>query len=481
MARSRLFIPAITTALAIAREGMYNYNMLDKVENTIKRFGLIGEGEKVLVGVSGGADSVALLHTLLALSSRMGFFVCAAHLNHGIRGEEAESDALFVKDLCELYGVELYQELIDVPSLAREHRETLEQAGRVARYDFLSRAKKRFGADKIAVAHHMDDQAESILLHLTRGSGLLGLTGMQPQRGDLIRPLLFLRRREIEAYLEKEGIAFCTDATNLERGGTRNRLRLDAIPYIEKNINPSIVESLCSMGELLWRDESYLAAQAEAALASAKSGAGYLRDELKKLPLPILTRCLRIALFNAGAKADIERVHIEKVIELLSSRTGATLSLPYVEAWTSYELVCFGASESVEWFELDLCEDGITKTPLGEFEAHVIDAGAEGEKLDFSDRSVGYMDMDKLFGNALIVRLRRDGDRFFPVGAPGRRKLKQFFIDRKVARDERLVPLICNGSDVFFVPGHCVSDDVKVDGSTRKILKVVYRDAKIYP
>ena len=453
--------------------------MLDKVEKTIERFGLISKGEKVLVGVSGGADSVALLHTLLALSSRMGFYVCAAHLNHGIRGEEAESDALFVKDLCELYGVELYQELIDVPLLAREHRETLEQAGRVARYDFLSRAKKRFGADKIAVAHHMDDQAESILLHLTRGSGLLGLTGMQPQRGDLIRPLLFLRRREIEAYLENEGIAFCTDATNLERSGTRNKLRLDAIPYIEKNINPSIVETLCSMGELLWRDESYLAAQSQAALTAAKSGTGYLREELKKLPLPILTRAIRIALFNAGAKADIERVHVEKVIELLSARTGARVSLPYVNAWTSYELVCFGASEGIAWFELDLREDGVTTTPLGEFEAHVIDAGSE--PLDFSDRSIGYMDMDKLFGNALIIRLRRDGDRFFPVGAPGRRKLKQFFIDRKVSRDERLVPLICNGGDVFFVPGHCVSDDVKVDGQTRRILKVVYRDAKIYP
>ncbi len=452
--------------------------MLDKVENTIRRFGLIAKGERVLVGVSGGADSVALLHTLLALGSRMGFSVCAAHLNHGIRGEEAESDALFVKDLCELYGTELYSELIDVPSLAREHRETLEQAGRTARYDFLFRAKRRFCADKIAVAHHMDDQAESILLHLTRGSGLLGLTGMQPQRGDLIRPLLFLRRREIEAYLENEGIAFCTDATNLERSGTRNKLRLDVIPYIEKNINPAIVEALCSTGELLWRDECYLGAQAELALKSAKSGAGYLRDELKRLPLPILTRAIRIALFNAGAKADIERVHVEKVIELLDARTGATLSLPYVDAWTSYELICFGASENVEWFELDLNENGVTQTPLGEFEAHVIDAGSY--PLDFTDRSTGYMDMDKLFGNALIVRLRRDGDRFFPVGAPGRRKLKQFFIDRKIPRDGRLVPLICNGGDVFFVPGHSVSDDVKVDQSTKRILMVKYKDAKTY-
>jgi len=284
----------------------------ERVAAFIREHGLIPRGGGVVAGVSGGADSVALLHILTSLAPSMGFTLYAAHLNHGIRGETANEDEDFVADLCEFYGVPLYRERTDIPGIAKRRGETLEQAGRIERYGFLERALRKFGADVVAVAHHMDDQAESVLLHLTRGSGLTGLVGMQPKRGNIIRPMLSLRRHEIERFVHDEGLAYHTDETNFDRIGTRNRIRLDMIPYIEEHINPAIVETLCSMSELLLRDEEYLVRQADIALEHAKRDVGYDRAMLKSLEPPILTRAIRAALANAGAKADIVLLDLNK-------------------------------------------------------------------------------------------------------------------------------------------------------------------------
>ena len=229
-----------------------------KVKSAIDKYGLINKNERVLVGLSGGADSVALLHVLLKIAPERGFELCAAHLNHGIRGAEAYHDQRFVEELCGQLGVPLVCEQLDIPGIARAEGKTLEQAAREKRYEFFHRAAGELGADKIAVAHHMDDQAESIMLHLIRGSGLKGLMGMEPAYGNIIRPLLRARRREIEEYAADNGLSYCTDSTNLERDASRNRIRLDLIPYIQENLNPCFVEGLCSMGELLRQDEEYL-------------------------------------------------------------------------------------------------------------------------------------------------------------------------------------------------------------------------------
>ncbi len=296
--------------------------MRQRVADFIAQHDLLQAGSKVVAGVSGGADSVALLHTLWSLAPSMGLTLYAAHLNHGIRGASADADEEFVRGLCEFYGVPLYRGHADVPSLARSHGQTLEQAGRDARYDFLEEARRYFHADVIAVAHHMDDQAETMLLHLTRGAGLAGLTGMKPRRGRVIRPLLSLRRSEIEAYLLQEGLAFCTDETNLLRDGMRNRIRLDVLPYLAEYVNPAIVPALCATAELLARDEAYLCENA--------------------LPPALLGRAVRMALAGAGAAANIERVHVEQVTALLRGRTGARLRVPGVDVWADYALLRIG-------------------------------------------------------------------------------------------------------------------------------------------
>lgn len=444
--------------------------MLKRVAQTISDHRLLSRGASVVVGLSGGADSVSLLSVLLKLAPQNDWRICAAHFNHGIRGIEAESDEQYCEDLCKAMGVVFYKEVADVPKYAKEHGISIESAGRALRYEFLERVRQLSSCDVIAVAHHMDDNAESLLLHLLRGSGLSGLTGIQPQRGNIIRPLINVRRANIEAYLESEGISFCTDKTNLVANGTRNRLRLDIIPYMEAHINSAIIPTLCNTAELLLRDEIFLTKKAREALDSARRNGGFDRAILDSLDMPIKTRAIRAALTEAGAAVDIERIHIEKVCELLHAETGTKLTLPHIEAWVSYSLIKFGNIPKHESFETKLIIEGITETPSGDFKTTIIN----GTEDFYKSKNTAFLDYDKV-SFPLLVRTRRDGDRFHPVNAPGRRKLKDYLIDRKVERNARdLIPLIADGSEVLYVGGFASSESAKITESTRKMLKIEY-------
>lgn len=441
--------------------------LLQKTKDAVQEFALIPCGSRVLVGVSGGADSVALLYALHSLKGELGFSLCAAHLNHGIRGDEAKRDEDYTKVLCESLGVELYTEMLDIPALAKEQGKTLEQAARDARYAFFDRACQHFSASLIAVAHHMDDQAESILLHLLRGSGLSGLRGMQPRRGSIIRPFFKVRRQEIEEYLTSNGISWCTDSTNLSREASRNKLRLDLIPYIEQNLNSNIVPRLCSTGELVARDEEYLNSAAQKALEEAKTTCGYNRFAIAALPLPLSTRAIRIALKRAGAVTDIDRVHVERVLGMLTSPTGTHADLPHISVWISNDSLCMGQKRQDEFFSIPFEKQGKTLVPCGFFVAQAV----EGDII--KGNNVAYMDMD-LLPVGLVIRPRKDGDRFRPFGSKGSKKLKDFFIDRKVPRDERSVPCLFFENEALFIPGYGISDKVKVTDNTRNILRVEY-------
>lgn len=444
----------------------------EDVERFMLENELLPRGGKVLVGFSGGADSVALLMVLCRLAPKYGWTVLAAHYNHGIRGVGAEEDELFCRDLCEEKGVQFFSESGDVPAYARENGLSIETAGRLMRYEFLERIAERKGCDAIAVAHHMDDNAESIMLHLIRGSGLSGLTGMKPKRDNIIRPLLAVRKEEIQEYLELEGVLYRTDETNLIPEGSRNRVRLDIVPYLEEHINPAIVPTLCGMAELLAQDEAYLSGEARRALDEARTDEGILREKVAELPYPIKTRVIRLALAEAGAVVDIERVHVEAVAELLTARTGARLMLPHIEAWTSYDLIKFGKPTQAEAFETPLAE-GRVETPLGAF----VITRSDGTEGFFKSSTTAFLDLDKVeaMGAPPVIRTRRDGDRFRPVGSPGRRKLKDYLIDRKVEREKRdCIPLVACGSEVLFVAGHAASENAKVDGNTARMLRIEY-------
>ena len=443
--------------------------MRERVEQYILRHELISPGDRVLVALSGGGDSVALLHILKTLSKRLKFSLCAAHLNHGIRGEAASEDAEFVHDFCDFYGIPAYGGYADIPRIARQNGQTLEQAGRLRRYEFLEEARRFFGADKIAVAHHMDDQAESIMLHLVRGSGLRGLCGMAPKRENIIRPLLCLCKADIEDYLVSENLPYCTDATNFVADGTRNRLRLETIPYLKREFNPRLVESLCSMGEMLSADEEYLCSIAEEELNKARRDGGFDRALLKTLPKPILSRCVRLALSEIGALTDAERGHIESIIDLLGARTGARIEIPGADVWISYDLVCFGRYKTgTENWEIPFTITDYIITPAGDYRISPCKTTDRPR-----DRYSACVDADKL-PEGTVIRQRKAGDRFRRINAPGGKKLKDAYIDEKLPREKRDFAIIAAGQDVLFAPGLGAAESIKLDDGSVNAVKIEF-------
>lgn len=443
--------------------------MLDTVREAISHYDLIRPGQRALVGVSGGADSVALLRALSELADEFSFTLAAAHFHHGIRGEEADGDEAFVRRLCEEWGIPLYCGRADVPALAKERKMTLEQAAREARYAFLEQTRTQCGADVIAVAHHMQDQAESVLLHLIRGSGLAGLCGMRIRSGHIVRPLLAAERADVLQFLAERGIPYRTDSTNEQRDCARNRLRLDVMPYLLEHLNARADRAIASSAELLQQDEDFLMRLAADALEKAKTQEGYLCSALLQEPVPIRMRAFRLMLAAHGIHSDIERKHLESLSALLSARTGAALSLPGIEASVSYGILSLGRPIPAASFCMPLRIPGDTVTPAGTFRAMEV-VGCAGFS---SDRMVGCLDMDKLPAE-LTVRSRKNGDRFHPAGAPGSRKLKEYLIDRKVPRSRRGVPLLCSGDSVLFLPGHGVAQQVRITEDTVRALWITY-------
>ncbi len=425
-------------------------------------------GKRVIAGVSGGADSVALLCCLHALAPALGYGLYAAHLHHGIRGAAADEDLAFVAELCQRLEVPLYQERLDVPAMAKGG--SLETAARDARYGFFQRALTAFSGDYVALAHHQQDQGETLLMHLFRGSGLKGLCGMAPRRGPYIRPLLGLRRQELEAYLRSLGQPWRTDATNLlPDGGTRNRIRLVLLPYVAQYINPEVDQALARTAASLAQDEAYLMDQSRAALEEARRWGGFDRHRLAGLPPALRNRALLLALEEAGVCQDISQNHVDMLCALLEGDTGKHLDLPGVQADIQYDLLRLRPAhqEDIPDFCVPLAFQGATHTPLGTFYAQAY----QGPMV--KDPYVAILDADKL-SPGLVVRRRKPGDTFFPIGGPGRKKLKDFFIDRKTPRPLREGPILFCGQDALFIPGYGIGDGVKVDGHTRRMLRLDY-------
>lgn len=438
----------------------------------------ITEKSVLLVAVSGGPDSVALLHILQALlaEARIGALY-AAHLHHGIRGEHADEDAAFISSLCQEWSVPLKVSYADVPLLAREQKHTIEEAARNARYAFLRQARVDCGASHILTAHHMDDQAETVLLHLLRGSGLGGLCGMQEAAGELLRPLLYIEHSELMRYLEEYKLPYRIDETNADTSYLRNKIRLELIPVLRDTYNPNIIQGLSNMAALLSEDEAYLTSLAQEALDAAallETGA-YSRAQLIDFPPPVRSRALRLALAREGALYDMQRSGINRLEALLSARTGAAMPLPRgLCAWVSYDTLHIGKmpEETPAAFEQPFLWPGETQTIAGRFVASYAGALRKDEGPD-----VAYMDADKL-PTGILIRPRRPGDMIYPLNAPGRCKLKRYLIDKKLPRAQRMRPLLASGNEVLFFPGGTVSHTLRVTEETKRIVRIVFEENK---
>ena len=301
--------------------------MKEKLLRAIEENGLIEKGDTVLAAFSGGADSTALLFALSCIRENLGFELIAAHYNHGIR-QEADADERFCRETAEMLGLRFFSEKGDVPVFAKENGLSLETAARLLRYRFLSDVAEKTGAASVAVAHHAEDSAESILLHLIRGSGLSGLTGIRYKNTldlsyaekaigksikknlVLIRPLLGCTKEDILSFLEEHEMSYRTDETNYISDTARNRLRLQIIPELEK-LNPAAALNIVRAGEILSEDEEFLLSGARKELENAREGEGFSAKKLASLPEPVKKRCLRLAL-SEKQRSSISKGPISK-------------------------------------------------------------------------------------------------------------------------------------------------------------------------
>ncbi|HUI67952.1 MAG TPA: tRNA lysidine(34) synthetase TilS [Nitrospirota bacterium] len=457
--------------------------LLVKVKLTIERFGMLKPGERVLVAVSGGPDSVCLLSALRALSAELGVSLHIAHLDHMFRGRESADESLFVARLAEKLGTPVTIEQLDVPSFCRERGMSSQAGAREVRYGFLHRVAETIGASRIATGHTADDQAETFLMRLLRGAGVAGLSAIPPVRDNIIRPLIEVTRKDVLEYLQSNGLEYVSDLSNIKPVYTRNRIRMEVLPVL-KRFNPRLVETLASTAALL-RDEdeaaeACLSTMAAGVIVQEENHVALNREEFNALPQAYKRRMIRKAVTLAVADSGgLSSVQVGEVIAFMAAaQTGRAMRMPYgLIIEREYEKFVIRFGSAVEGFSHTLKIPGVTLIPeLGmEVEAGVFDyIPVETNVKNY--RWQALFDYDKI-GPLLMIRNRRSGDWFCPAGMGGKsKKLQDYFVDAKIPRQERdSVPILLSGNDVLWVVGRRTDNRFLPGKGTKRVLVVQVR------
>lgn len=475
------------------------YTFEKKVKDYIETQKLAGQGEHILAGVSGGADSLCLLEILWRLSGEKKWKLTAVHIHHGIRGAAADQDERFVKAYCENRGIFCICRHYDVPLEAGLSGEGEEEAARRLRYQGFDEIAGALGADKIALAHHRDDQAETLLFHLIRGSSLRGLGGMLPENGNRIRPLLFAAKEEICRYLKEAGISWRTDESNFSEAYARNYLRKRVMPLL-CSVNAGAAGNISRAAGQISETEAYLGEQTKKAEKRmglyTESSTGhsvhiqkqaYDREAglIRKRVLYDMLGCL------AGSKKDLQERHILEVDRLFAKQSGKRLELPYgIQArrdtsgvWLEKkqempkedaEISLFSGQERKALEKITPSEpvSGQKKLPqwgkILEWRLFFLEKNAIIPKNNYTK----WFDYDKI-SSAALFRTRRAGDWFVLDSSGGHKKLKQYFIDEKIPKEQReKVLLLADGSHIIWIAGKRISEEYKVQETTRVVLEL---------
>ncbi len=472
--------------------------MQKRVENKVleycKKHKLLDKGERIVVGVSGGADSVCLLFVLLSLQESYDLRLSAVHVHHGIRLEAGE-DAAYVEKLCEEKGIPFTLVRRDIPAEAKFLGCSEEEAGRKARYEVFEEILQKEGGGKIAVAHNANDRAETMLFHLFRGTGLTGLSSIKPLREKVIRPILCLERWEIEAYLESLGVAYCHDKTNDSDDYTRNKIRHHILPFAEEEIVDGAVGNMVRTADILAETENYIEEQVqateEACVVTLKDSPGF---EVKKEAYEALHEFMKKRLLlnllkklSPGHK-DIATVHVEDACRLFGGEGNGEIHLPYgIRARRQYgELFLVRDTEPAEPKRIEPVS--ILPEMIGP-EEQVISLGWGRriylKKINIADYPVNlkdipknqytkWFDYDKIV-RPLVLRTRSVGDYFTMRSSEAlqHKKVKDYMIAEKIpkaCRDE--IPLLAEGEHILWMVGYRISDYYKVEETTQNILEV---------
>lgn len=459
--------------------------VLRSVRETIARYGMFGTGDSVLVAVSGGSDSVALVHILHTIAGDYSLQLAVAHLNHCLREPASDRDAEFVAALANKLDVPFYPEKKDVRAFQRRRHLSPEDAARQVRYEFYDAVAVKGGFNKIALGHHSDDNAELVLMNLLRGSGPLGLSGIAPVRDSkIVRPLIHLKRSEILAYVSAKNIAFVTDASNTDPAYRRNLVRHHLIPELKKSYNPAIVSSLNRLGEILqaedqWMDQALEPVFADSILDQTSDGIRLDLSKFNKMHRAAGRRIIRKAILRV--KHDLQRIafsHVDAVFDLAGkTRTGGFLDLPDgirvikdAAGLTVKKENRKGPTDLVD-YHYTISAEGTT--PITEANVAIKLVGIDLDDVPELKDAVttrAFFDRDCL-RFPLVVRNFRPGDRFSPLGVDGTQRLKKFFINNKIStRQRKKCPLLVSENKIIWVGGLRIDNSVKLGPKTRRVL-----------
>lgn len=436
--------------------------MICKVKETIEKYSMLKRGETVAVGVSGGADSICLLNILSKIRDEYGIFLKVVHINHGIRGKEADADEEFVKNFCKSFDLEFVSFHVDVPSLSKKLKISEEECGRNVRYECFS----SLGTDKIATAHTLSDSAETTLFNLARGTGIKGLCGISPVRGNIIRPLIECTRQEVELYCKENSLSFVTDSTNLSDEYTRNKIRHGAVPVL-KGVNPSFEQNVGRLSQAAALQQDFISLCAKDALMNANMGElSYKRDELLKNHDAVLKEAI-YQILSSCMKKDTEAKHVDICLSLVKGGCGAleVSKGVYFTVTRSFVTIEKKSSESsLEYFETPF-SIGTVVTPYNTYKTQY--SSTYENDIYFS------VSLDEADEEKLLFRSRKSGDTFCDIRRKNTKTLKKLYSEKKLSQSQRITnAVLAMGDEVLWVEGFGTNSKFVVNEKTKKILKI---------
>jgi tRNA(Ile)-lysidine synthase len=458
-------------------------NLLSRFERYCVGKSLLRRGDSIIVAVSGGVDSVTLLHLLSRLERKHGLRLIVAHFNHQLRGKESERDEVFVKGLAGRYGYPFAVGRGDTAAFSRKRKISIQEAARELRYRFLAGVLKQHGASEIATAHNANDNAETILLNLCRGTGISGLSGIPVRRPELhlIRPLLFATRPEIEAYAKLNGLKYRTDSSNRKLHYKRNIIRKKVLPLLAESLNPDVVGALNRASEILSRLEDMVLREANNKLiefTKKKTDDALLLDssEFKKLH-PYMQETIVELAARSFTGIPLEATGVASVLSLLSSQTGARIEVSSkLTVYRNRQYLVFVSGSPELEFQREVKANRSYEFGAIRFSSDIVPR----ESVCWThDRHTEYVDADKL-NKRLFLRSWRQGDRFVPFGMEEPKKLSDFFIDEKIPRYKKgSIPVLESHGNIVWVCGVRLDDRYRITASTKRVLKLEFDDKEL--
>lgn len=450
----------------------------EKVIRFIQSQSLIDRGDKVLVALSGGPDSVFLLHFLKKFKKKYDIDLAAFHLNHKLRGKNASADEKFCKQLCEQSGIKLFLEKKDVKSYAVKNKISVEEAGRIIRYQFLSTIAHKHNYSKIATAHIQDDNTETVLLNLIKGSGITGMSGIPVKRENIIRPVLCLSKAEILVYLHSKKVSYRIDESNLKNDYERNFLRLQIIPSLKERLNPSLDETIFNTSFIFKTFRKFIDEHITGFLISAvKSGKSEIKIDIYSLNSfhhSIASESLRKLILEKW-KVSLNFDDIKRILELTKKQSGVNLQLPK-------NLIVLKDRGSIIIRECTFSKDEKSIISAGSINLKRGKLSVKRIKKDSvklnSDSNLEYISADEISGN-LTIRKWKNGDRFFPLGMKGEKKISDFLIDVKMNRlDKQNQFILADGEKIIWLIGKRIDNRYRITNKTKKVLQLCWKPIK---